>query len=416
MHLPALRDGVLVESFGDGAVVFESVSALLHVLNPQAALVLHGCVRGWSSAGLVDDIADASGADRGVVAADVEACLVQFRQLGLLATAPDNPSGTGGTPRRTGFETLAPDGIPIPAEDHGPASQAPGNAPAQSTRRAGSGTGVGVSRSFAVIDEVVTFRSDDRELLDRVDCLFEDLVVDDVPTREWMLNVDADGACLFGPTDAVVVFPDADALVEHLPTILNEVAATSTSCLALHAGAVRSPEGEVVVFPAVSGSGKSTLTAWLVQRGWAYLSDETAAIRPGSLAVVPYPKPLVLDDVSRALLGLGPSTSANLGAAALRSGAAVRPEDQRRVGRIVLVSYQPGADTALVALEPEAAVLAVAEHGLNLRWAGPSGLEVLVELVSTVPCHRLVHGGLNDAQVALSALGGEGVRSNILLG
>lgn len=82
----------------------------------------------------------------------------------------------------------------------------------------------------------------------------------------------------------------------------------------------------------------------------------------------------------------------------------------------MLVSYQPGAHTALVALEPEAAVLAVAEHALNLRWAGPSGLEVLVELVSTVPCHRLVHGGLNDAQDALSALDGEGVRSNILLG
>ena len=72
--------------------------------------------------------------------------------------------------------------------------------------------------------------------------------------------------------------------------------------LVLHAGAV-SLGGFGLLLPGPSGAGKSTLTAALVSGGFAYLSDEAAAIDPASLEIEPYPKPLSLHGGSLALLG-----------------------------------------------------------------------------------------------------------------
>lgn len=372
--LPAVRDEVLVERFGDGVVVFEPDTALLHVLNAEAALVLQACNRGWSAVELVAEVARASGVARNRVRVDVETCLAELRHVGVVAG--DDATASPSRPAEDSGVHVAPPPVPAP-------------------------TGALTSRAFAVLDEVIVIRADDRDLLDRVDSLFADLVVDRAPTQRWSITIDADGARLVGLTEPGTVFHDANALVNHLPTILNEVAATSTTCLALHAGVVRSPSGVVVVLPAISGSGKSTLTAWLVQQGWEYLSDETAAIRPGSLSMVPYPKPLALDGSSRSLVGLNRRHSANVPSAELRSGAAMSPDRSPPVGQIVLVNYQAGAATTLVPIQPEAAVLAVAPHALNLRWVGPPGLAALVHLVTTVPCHSLTHGGVSDAQDAL---------------
>lgn len=375
-RLPAPRDGVLVEPFGDGAVVFEPVSALLHRLNPEAALVVQGCSSGWSMADLVDDVARASGVEPAQVAADIETCLAELRHVGILT----DPAAAAAGPSVGGRQIAqARDSTPELAEPFS-------------------------SRSFAVLDEVVVIRSSDRDVLDRVDALFEDLVVARAPTQAWSLTFGADSVRLAGPHERTAAYHHADALLDHLPTLLNEVAATSTTCLALHAGVVRAPNGDVMLLPGVSGSGKSTLTAWLVQQGWGYLSDETAAIRTGSLTMTPYPKPLTLDDTSRSLLGLDQSTSPLVRAAALRPGAAVSPDARPPAGRIVLLSYRANAPTTLVRLESGAAVLAVAEHALNLRRVGSRGLATLVDLISTVPCHRLTHGRLSDAQAALEAL------------
>ncbi len=67
--------------------------------------------------------------------------------------------------------------------------------------------------------------------------------------------------------------------------------------LLVHAGGVERG-GQVVAIAGQSGRGKSTLTAALVQRGFAYLTDELLAVDPTTRSVLPYAKPLDLDPIA----------------------------------------------------------------------------------------------------------------------
>ncbi|WP_269928352.1 hypothetical protein [Kocuria massiliensis] len=60
-----------------------------------------------------------------------------------------------------------------------------------------------------------------------------------------------------------------------------------------HAAALMQGEtGEVTALIGPSGRGKTTASRTLAGSGWTYLSDETCAIDPATLSVLPYPKPL----------------------------------------------------------------------------------------------------------------------------
>ena len=84
---------------------------------------------------------------------------------------------------------------------------------------------------------------------------------------------------------------------------LNQLAISrTTGRLRFHGGAVER-NGMVVAVLGASGRGKSTLTAALMQRGWAYLTDEMVAVDPATLRVDPYPKVLDLSEHSLQLLG-----------------------------------------------------------------------------------------------------------------
>lgn len=82
--------------------------------------------------------------------------------------------------------------------------------------------------------------------------------------------------------------------------------------VALHAG-VLFRDGRTLLLPAPSGSGKSTLVAALVQRGWAYGSDEAALLRgptagpgpapAGGVLAAGFPRPIWLDRSACAALG-----------------------------------------------------------------------------------------------------------------
>ena len=104
---------------------------------------------------------------------------------------------------------------------------------------------------------------------------------DDAATATIALTATPDGAIALSGLGPDRPFGSRDRLLEELPTALNQLAAASTTCLALHSGAVRSPAGEIVLLPATSGSGKTTLTAALVRLGWDYLTDEAAGVRGG---------------------------------------------------------------------------------------------------------------------------------------
>jgi hypothetical protein len=199
-------------------------------------------------------------------------------------------------------------------------------------------------------------------------------------------------------------FGDLAELLEAIPQEVNRLAATTDLGIALHAGAVRSPEGVVVALVGESGAGKSTLVATLVRAGWQYVTDEALAVRPGSLQAVAYPKPLALGAESRGVLGLPDQGGELVTADSLRPGAAVPPGDAGPLGALVLARYEAGAGTELTALRPVEALAGLAGSVLNLHVVGVDGFRSLLDLVARIPCHRLVHGGGSDVVSTVTVL------------
>jgi hypothetical protein len=364
--LPRQSPGVLVAALDDRVVLYDLVTEVVHVLNASAALVWSCCDGATDLDAAADAIASATGADRATVAADVGSGVEQLRAMGLLGRV-DAP--------------LAP-----PPVDRDPVDD--------------QATGA----VHAVLDEAVRFLGDDAGLVAEVDALLGGGQDQGSATIDLVVHPLDDGTVRLDGWGPPRTYGSRAALLEALPSALNQIAATSSTCIALHSGAVRSPGGEVLLLPALSGSGKTTLTAALVRAGWDYGTDEAVGVRAGSLTAVAYPKPLVLDLESRALLGLPATGSLNVLPSELRADAVALRGDIGPVARVVLPHYEEGASVSLTHLEPGEAVIGVLAHALNLARVGQSGLETLCQLATTVPVHRLVHGGAVEAVPVIEAL------------
>ena len=351
---------------GGEAVVYDPVAGEVHVLNATARVVWDACAAGFREPELVDLLMSATGAEASEVAAGVTACLEQFRVAGLI-----------------GADTWRPLERPHQHLNGGQFASA----------------------THAVLADGVVFRSDDRALCEAVDRLLGPLAASVPVTVEFDLAAAADGHVTMVGAGLDLQWASVEGMLEALPTTLNQVASVSRFVLALHAGAVVAPGGTVVLLPATSGSGKSTLTAALVQAGWGYLSDEAAGVRPGSLEVVSYAKPLVLDAASCQAIGLPLRASANVAVGEVRPGA-VPSVSGAAVGLVVLPTYVAGAAVESTRLAPIDAFPAIAEHALNLRHVGHGGLEALAGMSTNVPVYRLVHGGGTAVVQALEALAG----------
>jgi hypothetical protein len=266
--------------------------------------------------------------------------------------------------------------------------------------------GAHATRPLAVLDDRLVVHGPDPALVARVEEVCRDLVVDDgrAPTAGRGLHVAPDGSVEVSGAIGRAHHADVDALLDAFPTELNRLTAASTLGPVLHAGAVRAPDGGVVVLPGEPEAGKSTLTASLVQAGWDYVTDEAVGIRPASLTVVSYPKPLALGPASRSALGLGPQDGEVVAPSALRSGSAVPPGDVGPVTALVLVRFVSGAPVEVERLRPVDALRAMQGTVLNLHLVGATGLDTVLDLLGRVPCHRLVHGGGARAVAAVTRI------------
>ncbi len=362
LPLPSL--GVLSAPLADHRVAYDLVTEMVHVLNPTAALVWELCDGETSQDRLIAEIADITGAPADVVATDVHAYVATLTEAGLVRR--DAPP------------------------------------PAAATNELTPVSGTHTSPVFGVVDDGVVLVSNDSEILQQASTLLASLAGTRPISIRLGLEAGDDGGVTLSGWGPPHSFPTVDALLDALPTALNQIAAFTSTCITLHAGCVRSPSGEVVVLPATSGSGKTTLTAALVRLGWDYATDEAVGVRSGSLMAVAYPKPLVLDAVSREVLRLAPSESVNVVPTELRADVMIAAGDVGPVDRVILPRYQAGARLQFELLDPRAAVVAVLEHALNLRHVGQVGLDAVCELAQRIPVLRLVHGDINEAVAAVT--------------
>jgi hypothetical protein len=366
MTLPRRSADVVEAPLGDCLVLHDAVQSLVHVLNPSARVVWEACDGRTTREDLVSALVDVTGTPRQILSDDIDGYVTDLRSKGLVAR----------------------DARALPATKPTPAP------PAEAKWRSGS---------FAVLDDAVALTSDDRELVTLVDGMLGTLATEHPPSVLFHASRDGTGLVRLVGRGHDELCCSEDDLLRALTSQLNRVAAGSTTCLALHAGAVRDASGRIVVLPGASGTGKSTLTAALVRAGWDYVTDEAVGAGVASGDIVAYPKPLSLDRTSRIVLGL--SVDADL----------VRPDDIRpgcavgvgvtgsmgTVGAVALARREPGPPSRRD-VPPDEAVTALAGNCFNLTSVGRPGLRLLSRLATDVPCLAVTYPDL-DAAVSLLA-------------
>ena len=352
---------MLLSPLADQAVAYDLVTETAHHLNGSAGAILAACDGTNESDQAVTAWARVTGADPTVVAADLRAGLEALASLGLIG-------------RTIPFEAPKP--------------------PVGSTVVAPEGSATGAVHP--VIDWAITFRSRQPELLALVDDFLGTADAARGTPLAFDIEEQDDGQVRL-VTDYEWLFPTRQACLDQLTTVMNEYAVWNHTCASLHAGAVRSPTGDLVVLPAVSGGGKSTLTGAFVAAGWDYLGDEAIGIRPNPAVAVGYPKRLAIDATSRMVLGLPPSEAWDLDPADLRPDVIRLDGDIGPITRVVLPTYREDAEVTIEDLDAPAALGALLAHTLNLGRAGQPALDALCDLASTLPVHRLTHRDAHQA-------------------
>lgn len=369
---PHRSPGVLVSRMGDRAIAYDLITETAHQLNATAGALLAACDGEAGIDAAVTAWSTDAGADRADVAADVIAGLVMLTDLGLVGR--DGP-----------FD--AP------------------NPPVGSTGDAAGGAATGgavIGRVHPVIDHHIALRGPRAEVLEALDTFLGTGTGRGKPTMFFDVHETPEGELVL-VTDQEWRFPSREACLRQLTSVINEYAVWTHSCAALHAGAVRSPEGELVLLPAPSGNGKSTLTGAFVAAGWDYLGDEAIGVRPDSLVAVGYPKRLAIDASSRAVLNLAESDDGDLDPAEINPAVVRLDGEVGPVSRVVLPTYQKGAEAALERLEPHEAVVELLANTLNLARAGQAALDAVCDLAAAVPVERLIHGDAHQAAAHVAA-------------
>jgi hypothetical protein len=404
--MPARAPWVRAAPFGDDLVLHDPIRHQVHVLNGTGALVWRACDGATARPELVAALAAAAAQPAELIERDLDAHLRSLADLQLLVPAaeaggddPDRAAGHPDPDPRIDAGSLVPTD-PAGAQVEAPIACAP----------------------IVVLDRAIVIRTSSQAAKQAVEALFATVLaprlpVDalEVPGLALVASVDGGGARDRADHGWRLVgrgydrtFPDLPDALGALVSQVNRVAA-DCRVLALHAAAVRAPGGTVVLLAGSSGAGKSTLAAALVQAGWDYLGDEAIGVATGATAVG-YPKPLSLDVGSCELLGI---SGVGVGAGGWGSDAAppdlcapteVRGDVQALagsvgpVGAVVLLdgeadgTHDPERTGEPILCAPHDALVRLAPQAINLAGAQAGGLEVLVDLASTVPTWRLVRG------------------------
>jgi PqqD family protein of HPr-rel-A system len=96
-YLPRKRGDVLALDMGDGVILYNHDSSLVHHLNPSASIVWELCDGDVDGSQLATEIADEYGLDRAEVAAHIEDVIQELDALGLIENAR-NPEGQDAPP------------------------------------------------------------------------------------------------------------------------------------------------------------------------------------------------------------------------------------------------------------------------------------------------------------------------------
>lgn len=188
---------------------------------------------------------------------------------------------------------------------------------------------------------------------------------------------------------------DVPSALSAVMTALNLTAIRRTRTLSFHCSVVARGASGLVV-PAPSGCGKTTLTGALLQRGWAYLSDEALCLSWDDLTPRRYARPLALSPWSAQVLGIDGVPGTNEVFARPEDLGAELAGNDVRVGHIVLLDRDGSAPR----LEPVHRAEAAAEllrRSFTHFQDPPVALAQVAKLVASATTQRLHLGDPREA-------------------
>jgi hypothetical protein len=207
--------------------------------------------------------------------------------------------------------------------------------------------------------------------------------------------------------DAVSIGPDrvrSEAIPALEWAINARVIATRNDFVLLHAASLVHPSGGGIVLAGASGCGKSTLAMGLLARGWSYLCDEFALVRPQTGCLHPFPKALCIKAGSFHLardLKLGLSGRSYYVKGLKGPVGYINPiTSHARIGRpalvrlIVFPRFAGEAEPRASALSTSKAMFGLIGALLNSGAVGPGAADILFRLAAGAACFSLRSGSL----------------------
>jgi hypothetical protein len=228
---------------------------------------------------------------------------------------------------------------------------------------------------------------------------------------------------LFRDRGAFVLMRD-DRVIERLDTapaarwaLVRQLASTAgrgTSLALLHAGAVATPAGCLLIC-GESGAGKSTLLAGLVHAGLAFVADDIVPLEENTGLIRPVPLAISVKQDSWHLVGglfpeLASAPTVRFGDRTMRylwpAGAACATRATRHPVAAALFPHYGDDDPAgLRRLDPVRSLALLGEGGSTLPSAD-SRLAVFLAWWSGLPAYQLSYRRLEDAVREVAALAG----------
>jgi hypothetical protein len=225
---------------------------------------------------------------------------------------------------------------------------------------------------------------------------------------------DQPGQLTLSRDDTLLYRGDSLAVVAELllGDSCHHLADRSQGGLLLHAAGL-TWHGQALLLPGQTGAGKSTLTAWLVSRGFGYLTDELVFVLWGQNSAQGLTRPLNLKRPARSLWQTNLTAShqaahvlstphSDLAAPTLFG--TVAPPDETSLGVIIFPRYEPGSNPVLRPLSRAKAGLALMQCLLNARNLPDHGFTEVTRLARQIPAYHLRYSRFSQLEGQIESL------------